>query len=89
MESDTGSCQIAPGLQVANDPESPTTTKQLGSDSFITANETTQFQSDWTDISADTKGNQWMRFGVLVKQDSDGAPVQGCLASIKVEVKDS
>ena len=85
MQGDTGTCLIAPAYQtIETRTATGDTPVQIGALSFLGANGF-QYPTEFTDVSTDVTTKQLIRFGVLVKQDSDGG-IQGCLASIKVEI---
>lgn len=84
MQGDTGSCQIAPGYQTANDQDSPDTAVKLGGLAFVGA-DGIQYPTGYTDISTAVDAKLLVRFGVLVKQDADGG-IQGCYATIRVDL---
>lgn len=87
MRADTGTCQIAPGYELANDIDAPNAPVQIPATggSYLLGNGI-QYQSTFDDISSSTATRLFIRFGVLVKQDADGA-VNGCLASIRVDMQ--
>ena len=85
MRSDTGSVQLAPGYVTANDPDVPGNGTKLGTKANLTA-EGIQYPDGWTDLSTVLANQLFVAFGVMVSQDTDGAP-QGCMAQIRVDVQ--
>ncbi len=85
MRGDTSSALLAAGFQTANDPDVLDAAVLLGALAYLGA-EGIQYPTAWTDLTNALAGKQVVRFGALVKQDADG-PIQGCQASIKIDIQ--
>jgi len=93
MESDSGYCQISPGYQLCDNPDGTLQTPvQFGtggaSNQSLSADGVDYPPSDapWDDVSSSTDDYQFIRFGLMVQNDS-GTNREFCIGSIKVNYR--
>jgi hypothetical protein len=85
LRGDTGTVQVSAAYQTANNVDTPSGPMQLGSQSYLDQ-DGVQYGNDWVDLTSALDGGSWIRFGTLVKQDSDGG-LQGGTVLLRVDLK--